>query len=106
MPNRKEVPPPAFDAAGDPPPPSSDLASEMMRTHPYFTVTLDAGAFMRLWRIVEAQAQNHVNNAARAELLPHHTDVMTRTVESFRTAYAGKAQALNTAKPKRVLKKR
>lgn len=95
-----------FEAEGDPPPPTSDFTTEMGRTYPYFTVTLDAGAFMRLWRVVEAQAQNHVNNAARAEMLPHHTDVHRRTVESFRAAYGGRAQALTAEKPKRVFKRR
>lgn len=106
MPNRKEVPPKKVPAPGEGPPPARDLKAEIMRTYPMISVTLDAGAFMRLWRVVESQAYMHFSNAARTELLPEQGDVLLRTVDAFRSAYSGTQQRVYAEKPKRVIKKR
>lgn len=84
----KIVPPVKLPVPGDPPHPlrEGEGEAELSIFYPQYTVTLDAGVFMWIWRIVENKALLMFTNPAMVKLFPNAVGVGLRAVESFRRA--------------------
>lgn len=73
---------------GTPPEPlrNGEGVSELSREVPAFTVRLNAGEFMWLWRMVEAKAILHYNNPSTKLMVPQQVKVALGAVRAFRQA--------------------